>query len=104
MPIMTRAPGPGSLGVIRHLAPITTAAAIPTAAPPGVVAAAATALNVASSSSIRSLPPSAVPPPPYPGLRPNLHHVVNHNNRLPVIPGGATVTAVPATVAGTFSR
>lgn len=103
MPIMTRAPGPGSLGVIRHLAPITTAAAIPTAAPPGVVAAAATALNVASSSSIRSLPPSAVPPPPYPGLRPNLHHVVNHNNRLPVIPGGATVTAVPATVAASIS-
>ncbi|KAI9551653.1 Nuclear receptor coactivator 6 [Daphnia sinensis] len=99
MPIMTRAPGPGSLGVVRHLAPTTTtAAAIPTAAPPGVSAAAATA-----SSSIRSLPPSAVPPPPYPGLRPNLHHVVNHNNRLPVIPGGATVTAVPATVAASIS-
>ena len=74
MPIMTRAPGPGSLGV-RHLTPA-----------PGVATAA-----------IRQ-PQSTVPPPPYPGIRPNVH-VANHN-RLPVIPGGATVTAVPATVAG----
>lgn len=112
MPTMTRAPGPGSLGVNRHLAPTTTTATTTTAAaaipptsttPPGIVASCpANAVSASSSlsSSIRSLPPSAVPPPPYPGLRPNLHHVVNHNNRLPVIPGGATVTAVPATVAG----
>lgn len=114
MPIMTRAPGPGSLGVNRHLAPSTTLATTTTATAipptsttsPGIVAGCATNSVSASSSSsslsssIRSLPPSAVPPPPYPGLRPNLHHVVNHNNRLPVIPGGATVTAVPATVAG----
>ena len=41
-------------------------------------------------------------PPPYPGtgLRPTAHMV--HNSRLPVIPGGATVTAVPATIAGTI--
>lgn len=62
-----------------------------------------TASSAAASGSASRLPPPAVaiagpPPPPYPGLRPSLH-VVNHS-RLPVIPGGATVTAVPATIAG----
>lgn len=86
MPMITRAPMPGSLVGVRHMAP-TTPHAGPTAA-----------------TMMASHRPSAqpnVPPPPYPGLRPNIHAV--NNNRLPVIPGGATVTAVPATVAGNIS-
>ena len=79
MPIMTRAPGP------RH--PTASSGAV---APPGIIPT----TNRMPASSVNS-----IPPPPYPGLRPSLQHVVNHS-RLPVIPGGATVTAVPATIAG----
>lgn len=64
---------------------------------------AASGTVVPATPMTNRLPASAInsiPPPPYPGHRPNLHGV-NHS-RLPVIPGGATVTAVPATIAGNY--
>ena len=88
----------------QHAGMIQRASVAAAAAASGAVAVAAGSASAGAAfrhaapnmSVVNRLPN---PPPPYPAIRPNLMNMAN-NGRLPVIPGGATVTAVPATIAG----